>query len=128
MAFVSRKKLKNSGILFSIFFSVIFVLIPYIFKNNLHITPFLISLLILLISLVNPTILKYPYKAWMKFGEILSRFNSKLILALFFYIIITPAAILRSFLKILFKKTLTKKTFYSKVTKDKINSDFSDQY
>ena len=128
MAFESNKKLKTSGIIFSIVFLVIFVLLPYIFRNHLNITPIFISLLISFISLLRPSLLKYPYKGWIKFGEILSRINSKLILALFFYIIITPAAILRSIIKKFTRKTRTQNTFYSKVGQERINSNFTDQY
>ena len=128
MAFESKQKLKKSGLLFSLFLSIIFVLIPYLFKNHINLWPLVISFLILIISLTNPFLLKKPYKAWLKFGEMLSKINSKLVLAIFFYLILSPAAIIRYLIKFLLKRKIKKKSYYNKINKDSITYSFKDQY
>ena len=122
MTFEGKQKLKRSGILFSLFLSIIFVLIPYLFKGHINLSPLVISFLILLISLSNPFLLKKPYKLWLKFGEILSKFNSKLVLAIFFYLIVSPAAIIRYLIKFFMKRKNQKKSYYTTIDKNLVRN------
>ena len=124
----SKKKLRKSGLVFSVIFSLVFILLPYIFKGNLNIFAINISSLILVISFIKPNLLKTPYKLWIKFGDFLSKFNSKIVLALFFYIMITPVAILRKAIKFFIKKDSNKKSFYTKIGNEYLNSKFKDQF
>ena len=73
-------------------------------------------------------LLKKPYKLWLKFGEILSKINSKLVLAVFFYLIISPAAIIRYLIKFFFKRKNKKKSYYTRIEKNLIKYSFKDQY
>ena len=123
MKFPSKQTLQNSGILFSIFFAIFFGLIPYILKSEIRLPIIFISLIILLISFVSPYSLRYPYLLWIRLGEILGKFNSKIVLIFFFYIFITPVAILKSLYSLIIKLfAKNKSTFYRRdQLSDKVN-------
>lgn len=50
--------------------------------------------LLLLAGLVRPVSLKYVYRGWMKFAFAAAWFNTRLILTLMFYLVMTPVAVL----------------------------------
>jgi len=50
--------------------------------------------LLLLAGLLRPVWLKYVYRAWMKFAFAIAWFNTRLILSLMFYLVMTPVAVL----------------------------------
>jgi len=50
-----------------------------------------------------PTALRYPYRGWMKFARATGWFNTRLLLILVFYLVITPIALL---LRLFGKSTL----------------------
>lgn len=115
MSFPSKKKLRSSGILFSFLFAAIFGLLPFLLHNETRITIFIISLLILVLSFVSPYSLRVPYSFWIKFGTMLGKFNSNVILFLFFYFFLTPFAILRKlFFLFNFNTYRKKQSFYAK--------------
>lgn len=45
-------------------------------------------------ALVLPALLRWPYRAWMAVGRVLGWINSRIILSIFFYVILTPVGIL----------------------------------
>ena len=112
MYFHSKTKLRKAGILFSSFIFFIFFLIPYFLKNHINTIPLFIASICLGMSLFCPLLLEKPYKNWIKLGNFLSKVNSKVILAVFFYIIITPAALIRNLIKIFKIKKNNNKTLY----------------
>ena len=123
MKFPSKQTLQNSGILFSTFFAIFFGLIPFIIKAEIRFPIIFISLIILLISFISPYSLRNPYLLWIRFGEILGKLNSKIVLTFFFYIFITPVAILKSLYSLIIKLfTKKKSTFYRRdQLSDKVN-------
>lgn len=126
MYFHSKTKLRKAGILFSSFMFLIFFLIPYFLKNHINTIPLLIASICLGMSLFCPLLLEKPYKNWIKLGNILSKINSKVILAVFFYFIITPAALIRNLIRIFKIKKINNKTFYNKSEKN--NYSFKDEF
>ena len=48
----------------------------------------------LILNLINPFLLIYPYKFWMWLGHVLGWVNSKLILGLVFLIMVIPLALI----------------------------------
>ena len=123
MKFPSKQTLQKSGLLFSTIFGILFGLIPYILKSEIRVSIIFISLIILLISFVSPYSLRNPYLLWIKLGEILGKLNSKIVLIFFFYIFITPVAILKSLFSLIIKLFKKKKlTFYRREQlSDKVN-------
>ena len=128
MSFPSKKKLRISGIVFSTFFGIMFGIFPYLFHSEFRLFIFIISGVITLISCCSPFSLRIPYSIWLKFGMILGRINSNLILFFFFYILITPFAILRKLILFITKSfNKENKSYYSKkLLSKKIN--FRDQF
>ena len=109
--FNAKFKLRNSGIVFSLIFFIIFFLIPFLRHQEFRPIVFLFSIIILSLSFISPLVLRKPYDLWIKFGKFLGNINSKIILILFFYILISPLAIImRIFNRFFSNKKM--KTFY----------------
>jgi hypothetical protein len=49
---------------------------------------------VLLVALVMPRLLAHPYRGWMAFGHVLGLINSKIIMGLIFFVVVTPIALL----------------------------------
>ena len=126
--FQSKKKLRKSGLLFAAIFNFIFFILPFIFKNTFSYTTLIISALIILISLINPYLLKLPLNYWIKFGNIAAKINSTFILAIFFYVILFPAAIMRKIFKTLCFFSKKKEKSYYKLPNESSSSQMKDQY
>ena len=122
---------KSSNKSFGILFFVVFLglgLWPLTNDNNPNINLIIISIIFLILGLLNSKLLSPLNSLWIKFGDFLSKFNSKIVLALFFYIMITPVAILRKAIKFFIKKDSNKKSFYTKISNEYLNSKFKDQF
>jgi hypothetical protein len=49
-------------------------------------------------ALLSPRVLLWPYRGWMALGQILGWINTRVILGLIFYLVVTPTGILRRWL------------------------------
>tara|TARA_Y100000589_G_scaffold114753_1_gene108952 strand:- start:110 stop:478 length:369 start_codon:yes stop_codon:yes gene_type:complete len=80
---------KRSLRIFGILWSVIFFFLGY--KNGLNIF-FIISISFLLSSILFPEIYlkSYLYQGWIKFGDLIGNINSKIIIFIMFFFILTP--------------------------------------
>ena len=126
MQYPSKSYLRKSGILFSILFIVVFSIIPYLLHQEIKIFPLFFSLVITMVSIFSPYKLRRPYSLWISLGNFLGRLNSKLILGLFFYLLITPFSILRNIIKFTFKIQTRKRTNSVNISITDIN--LTDQY
>jgi hypothetical protein len=54
-----------------------------------------VGALLILLALVFPRALKYPNKAWMALAEVLGFVSSRIILALVFFLIVTPIGVIK---------------------------------
>ena len=126
MEYPSKSHLRKSGILFSILFIVVFSIIPYLLHQEIKTFPLFFSAIITTLSIFSPYKLRAPYSFWIKIGDILGRLNSKLILGLFFYLLITPFSILRNIIKFIFKIQTRKRTNSVKISTTDLN--LTDQY
>lgn len=81
---------------FGFLFSSIFLLVSIFFQFKQNTYLFLIflflSLIILLISLIKPSLLIIFNKAWMKFGFFLGKIINPLVMGFIYFIILTPLA------------------------------------
>ena len=66
------------------------LLLPWLFSAPLPLWPWYIALALWLPALTYPTALDPVYKAWMKFGSVLGFINTRIILGLFFFVILMP--------------------------------------
>ncbi len=92
---IYKKKLREFGLLVGIGFPLIIGwLIPFIVGHNFRIWTIWIGLSGLILGLISPKVLYYPYKFWMKLGYLLGWFNSRIILGFIFFIVLLPISFL----------------------------------
>ena len=87
---------------FGIVFFIVFLLIalyPLLKGNDLRIWSLLISFIFLALGLINSKILTPLNKLWFKFGLLLGRFVSPLIMGIIFFVVVTPIGIIMRLLK-----------------------------
>ena len=96
---ITRKKLREFGILISIVFPLLIGwLLPLITGHSFRAWTLWISIPSLVFGIFKPVFLLFPYKVWMKTGDILGWFNSRIILgAIFFFMLLPIALIMRIF-------------------------------
>lgn len=75
------------ALLFGFFF-------PYVFSKNIPYWPWIVAAVFVLLALVVPMKLTVIYSLWMKFGHIIGAINTKIILAIVFFLVFTPMALL----------------------------------
>ena len=87
---------------FGIVFFIVFLLIsfyPLINQENIRIWSLIISLIFLILGLLNSKILNPLNKLWFKFGIILGRIISPIIMGIIFFFVVTPIGLLMKLLK-----------------------------
>ena len=103
-----EKKIKISsnrsfGIVFFIFFLIV-SLYPLYFNGSLNIWALLLSVIFLILGLINSKILTPLNILWFKFGMLLGRIISPIIMGMVFFFVVTPTGLLMK----LFNKDLLK--------------------
>ena len=84
---------KNFGIVFSVIFLII-SLFPLINDGSLRIWSLIVSLVFLFLGLINSKILTPLNKIWFKFGLLLGRIVSPVIIGVIFFLVVTPTALI----------------------------------
>ena len=87
---------------FGIVFFIVFLLIalyPLLKDNDLRIWSLVISFIFLILGLINSKILTPLNRLWFKFGLLLGRFISPLIMGIIFFVVVTPIGIIMRLLK-----------------------------
>ena len=78
---------------FGIVFFIVFLLIalyPFTYGGEIRIWSLIISILFLILGLLNSKILAPLNKIWFKFGILLGRIVSPLIMGIIFFLVVTP--------------------------------------
>ena len=116
---------------FGIVFFIVFLLIatyPLLKGNDLRFWSLLISFGFLILGLINSKILSPLNKLWFKFGLILGKIISPLIMGIIFFVVVTPIGVAMRLLKkdLLSLKYNQKKTYWIKKTgpKSKMKNQF----
>ncbi len=90
---ISKKQLREFGLLIGLGLPLIIGwLIPIIFGHVFRAWTLWVGIPGLIIGLIAPRLLLYPYKGWMALGNALGWVNSRLILGLVFLIVLQPIA------------------------------------
>ena len=90
---ITNKQLKDFGILIGFGFPIfIGWLIPLISGHFFKIWTLYISLPIMILAFLKPSLLVFPYKAWMQIGYLLGWINSRIILGIIFLVVVQPIA------------------------------------
>lgn len=103
---LDKAELRKFGITSAIIVMLIFgIVFPLVFGHGIILTPWVISVVLIIWALAAPQSMSFLYKAWMKFGLVAGWINTRIILGIVFYIIITPVGFL---MRILGKNPLKK--------------------
>ena len=100
---VKKSSNKNFGIVFFIFFLLI-SLYPLIYQQEIRIWTLIISFIFLILGLLNSSVLTPLNLLWFKFGILLGKLISPIIMGLVFFLVVTPIGLIMR----LFKKDLLK--------------------
>ena len=87
-----KKQNRGFGLLFFIVFLVL-ALWPLIKGREINFYLTFIALIFLLLGLVNSKILTPLNKGWIKFGEILGRIIAPIVMAIVYFLILTPVSL-----------------------------------
>ena len=100
---------RNFGIVFSIVFLLI-SLYPLLKSGDIRVWSLVVSFIFLILGIVNSKILSPFNKLWFKFGLLLGKFVSPLIMMIIFFFVVTPIGILMR----LFRKDVLNLKFNNK--------------
>ena len=100
---------RSFGILFCIVFAIVAVW-PIMNDGQLRIWPIPISFIFLVLGLLNSKLLTPLNLAWIKFGELLGRIVAPIVMAIIYFLIITPIG--------LFMRLIGKDLLNTKFSKD----------
>ena len=113
---MEKKNLKSSNKSFGILFFIVFFIYglwPILNSNEIRLWSLLIGIIFLILGLLNSKILSPLNHYWVKFGELLGKVISPLVMALIYFLVITPIAIIvRLFGKDLLKTKFNKTSSY----------------
>ena len=102
---------------FGIVFFIVFLLLgfyPLLNDGNIRVWSLVISLIFLVLGLLNSKLLLPLNKIWFKFGILLGKIVSPLIMAIIFFLVVTPIALVMRMLRkdVLNLKFNTKKSYW----------------
>lgn len=117
---------------FGIVFFVVFLLIsiyPLTNNENIRYWSLIVSLIFLILGLLNSAILSPLNKLWFKFGILLGKIVSPLVMGIIFFFVVTPIGLLMK----LFKKDVLNLKFDSKkntywIDKNETKSKMKNQF
>ena len=119
---------RSFGIVFFVFFLIV-AFWPLKNGEDLRVWSLIISFIFLLLGLINSKILTPLNKLWFKLGIFLGNFISPIVMALVFFLVVTPTGIImrlsgKNLLRI--NKMKNVKTYWIKI--DKRNSSMRNQF
>ena len=118
---------KSFGIVFFIFFFIISIF-PLLNGGNIRLWSLIISIIFLILGILNSKILTPLNQVWFKFGILLSRFVSPLVMGVVFFAIVTPTSLIMKVLQknLLNLKKGNQKTYW--IERSKIKSKMKNQF
>lgn len=91
---LSKSQYRKFGMTLSVFFVGIFAgLVPWLTEQSIPLWPFMIACALGSCALVLPSLLRYVYTPWMKVGHVLGWINTRIILSLIYFLVITPLGV-----------------------------------
>ena len=118
---------KSFGVVFFLFFLIVSVF-PLFTEGNIRTWSLIIAITFLILGLLNSKILTPLNKIWFKFGILLGRLLSPIIMGMVFFAIVTPTALIMRILgkNLLNLKKGNKKTYW--IERSKIESRMKNQF
>jgi len=92
---LNEKELRKFGLVTGSIVAVLFGLfLPWLFNHGLPLWPWIIAAILIVWALILPATLAPVYKGWMRIGMALGWFNTRLILGILFFLIVTPIGLI----------------------------------
>ena len=92
---IDRKGLREFGLLTGAIMAALFGLFfPWLLERSIPLWPWLVGAVLGLWGLAAPDSLRPVYKGWMKFGLLLSKITTPIILGVVFFIVMLPIALI----------------------------------
>ena len=116
---------------FGIVFFIVFLLIslyPLLNEGHLRIWSLIISFIFLILGLLNSKLLTPLNKIWFKFGILLGKLISPLVMGIIFFLVVTPIGLLMRMIgkDLLNLRFNTKKSYW--IEKDGLKSKMKNQF
>lgn len=90
----TNKELRQFGLVVGGVFSVI-GLWPVVFRDeSLRLWAIILRSLLIVLGAIVPQCLKQVYRGWMKIGHVLGSINTRIILGIVYYLLVTPMGII----------------------------------
>ena len=121
---IPKKILREFGLFISFAFPfLIGWFLPLIGGHSFRTWTVWISIPTLILAILKPALLLYPYRLWIRLGDILGWLNSRIILGLVFFIVLLPIALIMRFFNHdpLKTKKLVQKSYREVKINQKIN-------
>lgn len=91
---MTHKELRNYGLMMGLFVVSLFgLLLPLAFKKAHPLWPFIVGAVFWALALVIPSSLRVIYAGWMRFGLVMGKINSTIILSLVYFVLFVPVAL-----------------------------------
>tara|TARA_Y100000768_G_scaffold146537_1_gene109301 strand:+ start:258 stop:647 length:390 start_codon:yes stop_codon:yes gene_type:complete len=118
---------KSFGIVFFVFFLIVSIF-PLLNNEDIRVWSLIISLIFLILGILNSKILTPLNQIWFKFGILLGRFVSPVVMGIIFFAIVTPTSVIMRVLQknLLNLKKGNKKTYW--LERSKIKSKMKNQF
>ena len=118
---------KSFGMVFTVVFLII-ALWPLLKSEDIRYWSLSVSLIFFVLALLNSNLLTPLNKIWMKFGLILGKIVSPVVMGIIFFGVVTPTGIIMRFLgkDLLNLKKNNKKTYW--ILKDNKNNNMKNQF
>ena len=92
---ISKKQLREFGFLIGLGFPILIgFIIPAFGGHAFRAWTLFVGLPSFILGILKPSLLFYPYKAWMKLGLALGWINSRIILGLIYFIVLLPISLI----------------------------------
>jgi len=92
----NKKILREFGFVMAAAIAGVFgLLLPFLFDRAWPVWPWPVALVFLIVGVLFPQGLKHVYVWWMRFGMLLGRITTPLLLGVLFYLVITPIGLVR---------------------------------
>ena len=118
---------KSFGLVFFVFFFIVSVF-PLLNGENIRVWSLIISIIFLILGILNSKILTPLNQVWFKFGVLLGRFVSPVVMGVVFFMVVTPTSLIMKVLQknLLNLKKGNKKTYW--IERSKIKSKMNNQF
>lgn len=93
---LDKKGLRDFGLIFGLMIGLVFgILGPLLWRHALPLWPWILAVIFWVWALLAPQTLNPVYQVWMRIALVLGWINTRLILGIIFYLMLTPMGIIR---------------------------------